>query len=145
MIELVFFWMIAFLTLCAAVLLMNIFGGLIESDMELLSLGKEAYIAGTASLIEALGLWLIVLFISPTFRALGLRAMIIPIIIVGLIYKIAHLESWSVWETGLLLVFQFAIGCLLAALISGHFQAAIMVIVGFGVVLALIAAFAKSL
>lgn len=144
-IELAAFWMVAFLTLCAAVVLMSIFGSAIESDMELLSPGKEALIAGTASLIEALGLWLIVLVISPTFRALGLRAMIIPIIIVGLIYKIAHLESWSVWETGLLLAFQLAIGCLLAALISGLFQAAIMIVVGFGVVLALIAAFAKSL
>jgi hypothetical protein len=144
-IELVVFWALAFLTLCAAVALMNIFGSVIESDMELLSLGKEAVLAGVASLIEALGIWLVVLFISPAWRALGLRAMIIPIIVVVLIYKMAHLESWSIWETGLLLAFQLTIVCLVSALISGHFQAAIMVIVGFGIVLAVIAAVARSL
>ena len=124
---------------------MNIFGNVIESDTELLSLGKEAVIAGIASLIEALGLWLIVLFISPGYRSLGLRGMAIPIIMVALIYKITHLESWSLWETGLLLAFQIAIGCCVAALISGQFQTALMVIVVFGIVLAVIAAVARSL
>jgi hypothetical protein len=144
-IELVAFWAFAFLTLGMAVVLLSIFGGVIESDMELLGIGKEAVIAGIASLIEAATVWLIVLFISAAYRGLALRAMIIPLIIVGLIYKIAHLESWSVFEAGLLLAFQVAIGCLLASLISGHFQAAIMVVVVFGIILAVIAAFAKSL
>jgi len=144
-IELVAFWAFAFLTLGIAVVLLSIFGGVIESDMELLGIGKEAVIAGLASLIEAATVWLIVLFISAAYRGLALRAMIIPLIIVGLIYKIAHLESWSVFEAGLLLAFQVAIGCLLASLISGHFQAAVMVLVVFGIILAVIAAFAKSL
>ncbi|HEX7618670.1 MAG TPA: hypothetical protein VF480_08125 [Verrucomicrobiae bacterium] len=144
-IELVAFWAFAFLTLGMAVVLLSIFGGVIESDMELLGIGKEAVIAGIASLIEAATVWLIVLFISAAYRGLALRAMIIPLIIVGLIYKIAHLESWSVFEAGLLLAFQVAIGCLLSSLISGHFQAAIMVVVVFGIILAVIAAFAKSL
>jgi hypothetical protein len=144
-IELAAFWAIAFLTLCVAVVLLNIFGDVIESDMELLSPGKEAVLAGIASLIEAVGVWLIVLFIPMMYRALGLRAMIIPVMIVALIYKVAHLESWSIFEVGLLLAFQVAIGCLGAALISGHFQAAIMIVVGFGIILAVIASFAKSL
>lgn len=144
-IELAAFWAFSFLTLCGAVWLLAIFGGLIESDMELLSLGKEAVIAGIASLFEAAGVWLIVMFISPAYRGGALRAMVIPLIIVGLIYKIAHLESWSVFEAGLLLAFQVVIGCLIASLISGHILAAIWVVVGFGIVLAIIAVVAKSL
>jgi hypothetical protein len=144
-VELVVFWAFGFLTLCAAVALLNIFSNVIESDMELLSLGKEAVIAGIASLIEAAGVWLIVFFISATYRGVALRAMIIPLIIVALIYNLAHLESWSVFETGLLLAFQIAIGCLIASLISRHFLAAVMVVVVFGIILAVIAVIAKSL
>jgi hypothetical protein len=144
-IELAAFWAFGFVTLCAAVALLSIFGGVIKSDLELLSLGKEAVIAGIASLIEAAGVWLIVLFISAMYRGLALRAMIVPLIIVVLIYKVAHLESWSTFEAGLLLAFQVVIGCLMASLISGHFLAAIMVMVGFGIVLVVIAAVAKSL
>jgi len=143
--ELAAFWGVAFLTLCVAVVLLSIFAGVIESDMELLSLGKEAVIAGIASLIEAAGVWLIVLFISAMYRGLALRAMIIPIIIVGLIYKVAHLESWSIFEAGLLLAFQIAIGCLVASLISGHFQAAVMIVAVFGIILAVVAGIMKSL
>jgi hypothetical protein len=144
-IELAGFWAFAFLTLCLAVVLLNIFGGVIDSDMELLSPGKEALIAAVASLIEAVAVWLIVLFISAAYRSIALRAMIVPLIIVGLIYKVAHLESWSAFEAGLLLAFQVALGCLLGSLFSGHFQAAMMVAAFFGIMLAVIAAFAKSL
>lgn len=144
-VELAAFWAFGFLTLCAAVVLLSIFGGIIESDMELLSLGKEATIAGIASLIEAMGVWLIVLLIPAMSRGLALRAMIIPLIIVALVYKIAHLESWSTFEAGLLLAFQVAISCLVASLISGHFLAAIMIVVVFGIILALVGAFSKSL
>ena len=143
--ELAAFWGVAFLTLCVAVVLLSIFAGVIESDMELLSLGKETVIAAIASLIEAAGVWLIVLFISAMYRGLALRAMIIPIIIVGLIYKVAHLESWSIFEAGLLLAFQIAIGCLVASLISGHFQAAVMIVAVFGIILAVVAGIMKSL
>ncbi|MGH7940946.1 MAG: hypothetical protein ACREFR_07750 [Limisphaerales bacterium] len=84
---------------------------MIESDMDLLSLGKELTIAGIASLIEAVGVWLIVIFFPALYRGFALRAMIFPLIIAGLIYKIAHLESWSIYEAGLLLALQVAIGC----------------------------------
>jgi hypothetical protein len=144
-IQLTAFWAVAFLTLCAAVLLLNIFSGVIEGDMELLSLGKEAVIAGIASLFEAVGLWLIVLFIPAGYQGIGLRAMIIPVLIVALIYKVAHLVSWSIFEIGLLLAFQVGVGCVAASLISGHFQAAIMVVVVFGIILAVIASIVKSL
>lgn len=143
--ELVAFWAVGFLTLSAAVVLLSIFGGVIGSDMELLSLGREAVIAGIASLIEAAGVWLIIMFISPAYRGGALRAMVVPLIIVGLIYMIAHLESWGAFEAGLLLVFQVEIACLIASLISGHLLAAIMVVVVCGIILAVVASFAKSL
>jgi len=144
-IELASFWTVAFLTLAVAVVLLSIFGDVIESDLELLSLGKEAVIAGIASLIEATGIWLIVLFVPAMSRGLALRAMIIPVITVALIYKMAHLESWSVHEAGLLIAFQVGLICLVASLISGHFLSAIMVVAVIGIVLAVIASFAKSL
>ncbi len=144
-IELAAFWAVAFITLCLAVPLLSIFGDVIESDLELLSLGKEAIIAGIASLIEAVGVWLITLFIDARYHGIALRAMIIPVIIVVLIYKIAHLESWSIFEAGLLLAFQIVISCFVVALISGHFGVAVMIVVIFGIILAVIAALARSL
>jgi hypothetical protein len=144
-IELVVFWALAFLTLCVALVLLSIFDGLIENDLELHSLGRDAAIAGVASLIEALGVWLVVLFIPALYRGVGLRAMIVPAIIVALIYKIAHLEDWSRYDVILLLVFQVFVGYLVASLILGHFEAAIFALAGFGIVLAVIAGLAKGL
>ena len=144
-IELLAFWLVAYLTLCLALVLTSVFGNVIESDMEFLSLGKESVLAGVASLIEATSVWLIVLFISPEYRGGALRAMIVPLIVVALVYKIAHFESWTVIECGLLLAFQVAIGCLIASLIAGHFFAAIMVVAVCGIILAIVANFAKNL
>jgi hypothetical protein len=144
-IELVMFWALAFLTLCVALVLLSIFDGLIENDLELHSLGKEAAIAGVASLIEALGVWLVVLFIPAMYRGFGLRAMIVPAIVVALIYKIAHLEDWSRYDAFLLLAFQVFVGYVGASLILGRFEAAIFAMAGFGIVLAVIAGFAKGL
>jgi hypothetical protein len=143
-IELAIFWGFAFLTLCLAVVLYNIFGNLVESDMELLSLGKEAALAGIASFIEAAGVWLIVLFVPAMSRGLALRAEIVPILAVALLYRIAHLEDSSIYDVGLILAFQLAIAFFIAALLTGHFLAAIGVVVVVGIVLAAIAGLAKN-
>jgi hypothetical protein len=143
-IELAAFWAVAFLTLCAAVVLLSIFDGLIENDLELQSVGKEAVIAGIASLIEAVGIWLVILFIPVAYRSLGMRALIIPALMVGLIYKMAHFD-WSRYDAPLLLMFQFVIGCLGGCLFSGHVESALLILVGFGAFLAVFAAFARSL
>ncbi|HSY27617.1 MAG TPA: hypothetical protein VK832_08960 [Burkholderiaceae bacterium] len=144
-IELAAYWAIAFLTLSAAVILLNIFCNVINSDMEMLSTGKEAVISGLASLIEAVGLWLIITFVPDSFRAFGLRAMIVPLIITALIYKVMHLESWGIFEIGLLLAFQLAVVCLTASLLTGHFLQAFIVVVISGMILAVIASFANDL
>jgi len=139
------FWAAAFVTLGAAVVLLSIFCGLIDNDLELHSIGKEAVIAGIASLLEGAGVWLVVWFIPVAYRALGLRSMMIPALVVALIYKMAHLEDWSRFEAILLLVFQVVIGSLIACLMLGRFEAAIFILVGFGMVLAVIAVLVKSL
>jgi hypothetical protein len=133
------FWALAFATLCAAVYLLALFDGLIENDLELHSLGKEAAIAGMASFIEAVSIWLILLFVPG-----ALRAMIFPALIVALIYKVAHLEDWSRYDILLLLIFQVVIGCLGASLVTGHFGTAILVAVVFGIGLAGVVWFNKS-
>ena len=84
--------------------------------------------------------WLVVTFIPA-----GSRALIIPAVVVALIYKVAHYEDWGRFDVFMLLAFQAAIGFLGVSLFFGHFQAAIYILVGFGVVLAVIAGFAKSL
>jgi hypothetical protein len=44
-IEVTAFWTFAFLTICAAIVLLNIFCGLIESDIKLPSLSRETVIS----------------------------------------------------------------------------------------------------
>lgn len=129
---------------CAAVYLLAIFDGLIENDLELHPLGKEAAIAGVASFIEAMGVWLLILFIPASSRGLGMRAMIIPALIVALIYKVAHLEDWSRYDILLLLMFQVVICCLGASLMTAHFGTAILVVLFFGIVLVSVVFINKS-
>ncbi len=143
--QLSLFWGVAFVTLCAALVLLSIFYGLIENDLELHSLGKEAVIAGIASFIEGAGVWLVVLGIPAAQRAWAMRALIVPAILVALIYKIAHLEDWQRGDVLLLLMFQAVIGCSGALLVFGRFGPALFILVGFGIFLAVIAGFARSL
>jgi len=134
------FWVLAFLSLCTALVLLNIFYGLIGDGLELFSLGKEAVIAGIASLVEAASLWLVVAFVPA-----AARAMIVPALVVALIYKVAHLEDWGRFEILLLLLFQVVIGCLGVSLFFGHFQTAMIILLVFAAVLAVIAGIARSL
>ena len=73
------------------------------------------------------------------------RALIIPVIIVALIYKIGHLEDWSKFDVFMLLAFQVAISFFAASLLGGHFQTAIVILVVFAGILAVIAGFMKNL
>ena len=137
--QLLIFWALAFLTLGAALVCLNIFCNLINNDLELLSLGKEIAVAGVASLIEAAPLRLVVTFLP----AAG-RAMIIPAIIVAVISKIATNEDWNRFEIILLLLFQVVIGFMGACLFYGQFKLAMIILIGMAVVLGIIAGFAKS-
>ena len=134
------FWAIAFATLAAALVLLNIFDGLIGNDLILHSAGKEAVIAGFASLVEGGSLWLVVSFVPS-----AVRALIIPAIIVALIYKVGHLEDWSRYDVSMLLLFQGVLVGIALCLFFGQFLTALVVVLVFVFALAVIAGFVRGL
>lgn len=138
--HLLLFWGLAFVTLCAALTLLNVFYALIGNDLTLRSLGQEAVIAGIASLIEGGGAWVVASFVPAAARAL-----IVPALIVALIYKLGHLEDWSRYDVALFLTFQIVIVCSGLSVFFGHVQTAIIILAVFGGILVLIASIAKSL
>jgi hypothetical protein len=139
------FWALAFVTLCCALVLLNIFDGVIGNDLTLHSARKEAAIAVFASLIEGLGFWAFAVFIPPASRGLASRALIVPFIIVFFIYLVAHLEDWNKGDGLMLMVFQIVTGLVAATLLTGHILPALFLLLVFGGILALIASFARSL
>jgi hypothetical protein len=130
-IQLVIYWALAFLTLGMALVLLNVFFGLMGNDLDLRSAGSEAVIAAVSSLVEALSFWSVI-----TFVPLASRALIFPVVVVGVIYKVAHYEDWGRFDVFMLLVFQAVIAVFGVSLLLGHFQTAFVVLVGFGLVLA---------
>jgi hypothetical protein len=139
-IQFVVLWVLAFITLSTAVLLLNIYYQIIGNDLTLRNLRQEATIAGVASLIEGTSAWVIVSFLPA-----AVRAMIVPAMIVAIIYKLSHLEDWSRYDVGLLLMFQIVIACFGGFLFFGHFQAALIIVAVFGGFLALIGSFVRNL
>jgi len=138
-IQLLALWALAFLTLSTALVLLNIFDGLIGNDLTLDSVGKEAVIAGFASFVEGGSVWLVV-----TFAPGAGRALIATAIIVAMIYKLAHLTDWSRYDVFMLLMFQAVIAGFGGALLMGQFQTAFVILLVFGFALALIAFFARD-
>jgi hypothetical protein len=138
--QLLGYWALAFVTLAAALVLLNIYDGLIGNDLMLLSAGKEAVLAGIASLVEGGSLWLVVSFV-PT----AARAMLIPAIIVALIYKVGHLEDWSRYDVTMLLLFQGVLIALAVSLFAGRFLAALVIFLVFALSLAVVAGFVRGL
>jgi len=82
------FWALAFVTLGAALVLLNVFFSAVGNDIELHSLRTEAIIGAIASLIEGTSVWVILTVIPAAARAL-----FIPILIVGLLYRLSHLRG----------------------------------------------------
>ena len=123
-----------------ALLLSSVFFALIEDDLTLHNLGKETIIAAVASLIEGASVWAVV-----TFIPLGARALVIPALVVGLIYKVTHLEDWGRYEIILLLLFQLVISVVGTCLAFGHFAAALGILFVFAVCLGITVAFMRGL
>lgn len=138
-------WALAFVALCLALLLLAVFFALIENDVTLHSLGKEAAIAAVAALIEAASVWVVVTFVPPAYVAIAGRALFIPALVVAVIYKVTHLEDWSHYEIFALLFFQLVIAGFGASLLFGHFAAAFTILVVFFICLAVTVAFMKGL
>ena len=134
------FWALAFLSLCAALVLLSIFFSLIENDLALHSVGNEAAIAAVASLIEGASVWVVV-----TYIPFGGRALFLPALVVAIVYKLAHLEDWSFYEIFALLMFQLVLGAMVTCLLFGHFSAAFGILFVFFICLAVIFAFMKGL
>ena len=63
----------------------------------------------------------------------------------ALIYKIGHFEDWSKFDVFMLLAFQLAISFFAVSLLGGHFQTAIIILVVFAALLAVIAGIMKNL
>jgi hypothetical protein len=139
-IQFILFWALAFTTLVAALVLLNVFYTLIGNDITLRSAGPEALIAAIASLVEGGSMWLMLSFAPGAGRAL-----IIPILIVAIIYKCSHLEDWSRYDVLLFMVFQIVIVWSVALLFSGNFKEPLVIWLVFGGFLAVVASFAKSL
>jgi hypothetical protein len=133
------FWALGFVSLSLTLVLLNIFWDLIGQDLCLKTLGKEAVIAGIASLVEAMGLWLIISFVPS-----AVQALFIPALIVAIIYKISHLEDWSHYEIVCLLFFQLVVSLIGLGLFAGHFVMAITTAIVFAVVLTIITVFMRS-
>jgi hypothetical protein len=133
-------WAFAFISLCLALLLLNIYSNVINYDFVLHGLRKEAVLAGVCSLIEGGSVWIIV-----TYLPAATRALILPALLIFVIYLLAHLEDWNRFDPGLVLIFQFVIGATAMALFRGYFGAAAIIVVVFLGVLAAVAGIARSL
>ena len=134
------FWAFAFVTLCVALVLLNIYSDLIGYDFALQSAGKEAILAAVCSLIEAASVWVVITYIPAAARAL-----FVPFLLVSVIYALAHLEDWNRFDSVIILVFQFAIAGVLVTLFTGYIGAALTIAAVFGGVLAVVASIAKGL
>jgi hypothetical protein len=135
------FWAVAFVTLCLALAGLGAFSNFIGGDSELMSLHKELVLAMIASGIEAAGFFALAAY-APA--ALG-RGIILPVLVVGLIYQVAHYDTWSRYEAGLLLLLQFVLVLAGTALFMRQFQLAFIIITVCIVFLAIFASIARNL
>ena len=139
-IQLLVCWALAFVTLFVALGLLNIFDSAIGHDLSLHGIGKEAVIAGIASLVEGTSVWLVLTYVPSAGRAL-----VVPALIVALIYKASHFEDWSKGDIVMLLVFQLALGLFAGYCIASQFKVAFIILIVFAGLLALIGSIARSL
>jgi hypothetical protein len=139
-VQFIVLWVLAFVTLSAALVLLTIYYSVIGNDLVLRTLSQEALVAGVASLIEGAGAWVVISFIPA-----AARAMFVPALIVAILYKCAHLEDWSRYDLILLLLFQMVITAVGGCVYFGHFQAAIIILAFFGVFLAILGSIVRSL
>lgn len=137
-------WTISFVTLCGALIFLDMFCGYIDNDLELLSPKKEAIIAGIASLIQALGILFVVTIFSKATQPLAARSLFFPTIVVVLGYKLSHLE-WRTSNVACLLIFQISLAFFLVSLRLGNFTAAIVVLFVVSVIMTIIAWILRNL
>jgi hypothetical protein len=135
------YWALAFVALSASLLLLNLFCGFIDSDINFHSVGKEALVAAVASAVQGAGFW----FSASLFQGQPFRRLVIPGVIVAIIYWLTHLPDWSGYEVGGIAYFQMALLAAGLCLVGGEIQLAVMILGLFIVGLVIIAGIAKSL
>jgi hypothetical protein len=138
-------WAIAFLTLALALTALNVVWAMIGYDLALHTLGRELLIAAIASCIEGGSVVALTLLIPANYLPMAVRALFIPAIIVGLIYKAAHYEDWSRYEVFLLLIFQVLILGGFILLLAGHFGLALLFLAVFVAICGVVITVGKSL
>jgi hypothetical protein len=138
--QILIWWALAFLSLGTALVLLNIFYTVIESDLTLLSLGWEIGIAAVASLIEGGSVWAVLTYVP----AAG-RALIIPALAVALLYKLMHFEDWNQFDVFALLAFQLIISIAGACFWLGQFSAGLTLLAVCFVCLLIVAVFFKGI
>lgn len=134
------FWAFAFVTLCLAVVGLNLYSNLIDYGLTLNTAGKEAVLAALCALIEGASVWIIV-----TYLPTATRALFIPFMLVALIYTLAHLEDWNRFDGVIVLIFQLAIGGFLGCLFTGNIGVALLIAIVFTGILAVFGSIAKGL
>jgi hypothetical protein len=139
-IQFVVFWALAFVSLGAALVLLNIYYSFIGYDLTLRTLGQEATLAAIAALIEGGSLWLVLSFVPAAARAL-----FVPVLIVAVIYKLGHLEDWSRYDIFFFLAFQLVIACAVVLVFTGHFSTALIIVSVFGAFLVVIGSIMRGL
>src|SRR5436190_11272477 len=139
LLQLAAFWAVALVTLSAALVLLNIYSDLLGSDVAFRSLGHEATIAGVASLIEGGSAWVVLSFIP-----LAARALVFPVLVVAIIYKVAHFEDWIRYHILLLFLFQLVLGATAACFYFGRFSSGLTIILIAAVFLAILAAVVRN-
>jgi hypothetical protein len=139
-VQFVVFWALAFVTLGAALLLLNIYYSFIGYDLTLRTLGQEAALAAIAALVEGGSVWMVL-----TFLPTAARALFIPAIVVAVIYKLGHLEDWSRYEIFFFLAFQAVIACSGVLICTGHFSTALIVISVFAAFLMVVGSIMRGL
>jgi len=135
----------AFLTLAPALLVLNVIWAVIDYDLALHNLGQEIFIATVASLVEGGSVAALIMLIPANYLPMAIRALFIPAIIVGLIYKAAHYEDWSRYEVFLLLIFQLLIIGFCLFLLAGQFDSAFLFLGVLIVICGVVIAIGKSL
>ena len=135
------YWALAFVTLSAALLLLNLFCSFIDSDISFHSVGKEALVAAVASAVQGAGFW----FSASLFHGQPFRRLVIPGVIVAIIYWLTHLPDWNGYEVGGIAYFQMALLATGLCLIRGEIQLAAMILGLFSIGLIIIAGIARRL
>ena len=130
----------SFATLSVALVLLNCYCTLLGSDVVFRGIRQEVAIAGFASLIQAAGAWLLISFIP----AAAARVIVVPLLIVAIIYKLAHLVDWTRYHILLLFLFQFALGASAACLYYGRFGSALIIMGAAAAFLALLWAIVRD-